>query len=207
MDAIAAPRAARSPTPPATRGTVSATKNPIPRRVNFESSPATMRQPAPPPSRDTPLDDSALASVSKNNPSIWTTANLYEFLDWQAGRRGSPLDQRKFKDDAFNFPGLLVFAVMWPKTQFIQLLHSIQVSPKSPGNDPNWRGKTIGFLGDRTSYSPAPQIVELKDRAPWVWETRTICNDVTELDSFYAVPENVEKAPRISVTPGPKHLR
>ena len=50
-------------------------------------------------------------------------------------------------------------------------------------------------------------MVELKDRAPWVWETRTICNNITELDSFYAVPENFNKlwmpssvAPRISVT-------
>lgn len=149
LDAIATPGTARSLTPPATPGTISSIKNPVPRQLNFELSPATMRQLAPPPSRNTPLDDSTLASVSKNNPSIWITANLYEFLDWQAGRRGSPSDQGKFKDNAFNFPGLLVFVVMQPKTQIIQLLHSIQVYPNSPGSDPNWRGKTIGFLGDK----------------------------------------------------------
>jgi hypothetical protein len=189
---------------PSTRGN---TTTPIARRVNFDvASPIarTSERETTSPSNE---DESALIARSTENTSIKTAGDLYEFLDWQANRKGSPPEQAKFKEDAFNFPGLLVFAVMRPKSLHIQLLHSIQVYPNAPGSDPAWKGKTIGFLGDRTRYSPAPQMIELKEKAPWAWETKQICNDVTVMDSFYANPGNSEKlwtpdgtAPRMAVT-------
>ena len=36
-------------------------------------------------------------------------------------------------------------------------------------------------------------MVELKEKAPWMWESRLVVNDLTELDHFYAVPGNAEK--------------
>jgi hypothetical protein len=134
--------------------------------------------------------DSALAQAAENTATINTTEDLYKFLDWRANRRDSAQEQAKFKDDAFQYPGLLVFAIMRPRNAFIHLLHSIQTYPNAPGSDPAWKGKTIGFLGDRTNYSPAPQMVELKEKAPWVWENKLVCTDLTELDMFYAVPRN-----------------
>jgi hypothetical protein len=151
--------------------------------------------------------DSTLIAASTGDKSIKTAEDLYEFLDWQAIRKGNQSEQAKFKEDAFNFPGLLVFAVMQPKSHHIQLLHSLQVYPNAPGSDPAWKGKTIGFLGDRTSYSPAPQMIELKEKSPWAWETKNICNDLTEMDAFYLSPDKADKlwtpdmtAPRMAVT-------
>jgi hypothetical protein len=134
-----------------------------------------------------------LIQASAGSSLIQTAAELYEFLDWQASRKESNQEQSKFKEDALSYPGLLVFAMMRPKIPYIHLLHSVQAYPNAPGSDPAWKGKTIGFLGDRTSYSPAPQMVELKEKAPWMWETRLIVNDLTALDHFYAIPGNAEK--------------
>jgi hypothetical protein len=128
---------------------------PLPRRVNFDvASPAAQRNTS---ETVTAVDeaDSALIATSTGDKSIKTAEDLYEFLDWQAIWKGNQSEQAKFKEDAFNFPGLLVFAVMRPKSHHIQLLHSLQVYPNAPGSDPAWKGKTIGFLGDRTRGSPA----------------------------------------------------
>lgn len=180
---------------------------PFPRRVNFDVVSPTAHRNTGHTSTTVDDTDSALTTASTGDQSIKTAEDLYEFLDWQAARKGNPSEQAKFKDDAFNFPGLLVFAVMRPKSHHIQLLHSLQAYPNAPGSDPAWKGKTIGFLGDRTSYSPAPQMIELKEKAPWAWETKNICNDLTELDAFYGNASNAEKlwtpdatAPRMAVT-------
>ena len=137
--------------------------------------------------------DSALIQACENGSPIQSPEDLYEFLDWQASRKESPQEEAKFKEDALSYPGLLVFAVMRPKIPFIQLLHSVQAYPNAPGSDPAWKGKTIGFLGDRTSYSPASQMVELKEKAPWTWENRLVVNDLTELVHFYVVSGNSDK--------------
>lgn len=180
---------------------------PLPRRVNFDvASPAAQRNTS---DTATAVDgaDSAIIAASMGDKSIKTAEDLYEFLDWQATRKGNQSEQAKFKEDAFNFPGLLVFTVMRPKSHHIQLLHSLQVYPNAPGSDPAWKGKTIGFLRDQTSYSPAPQMIELKGKAPWAWDTKNICNDLTEMDAFYSSPDKADKlwtpdvtAPRMAVT-------
>lgn len=189
---------------PYTRGN---TATPIARRVNLDVASPTARNNERETTNPGNEDESALIARSTENTTIKTAGDLYEFLDWQANRKGSPPEQAKFKEDAFNFPGLLVFAVMRPKSQHIQVLHSIQVYPNAPGSDPAWKGKTIGFLGDRTRYSPAPQMIELKEKAPWAWETKQICNDVTVMEGFYANPGNSDKLwtpegtePRMAVT-------
>ena len=70
-------------------------------------------------------------------------ASLYEFLDLQASGKGNTEEQAKFKDDAVNYLGLLVFTVMLPKMLFMHLLQSIQVYPNDPGSDPDWEGKPL----------------------------------------------------------------
>ena len=79
--------------------------------------------------------------------------------------------------------------------------------PNARGSDRAWWGKTIGFLGDRTSYSPAPQLVELKEKAPWLWDTHTLCNDLTTMEMYYANPENGDQfwvlgpeEPKVNIT-------
>jgi hypothetical protein len=137
--------------------------------------------------------DSALINASMENSPIQTKEDLYEFLEWQASSKGSPKEQAKFKEDARGDPGLLVFAVIQPKIPFVYLLHSVQTYPNAPGNDLAWKGKMIGFVGDRMSYAPAPQMVELKEKALWAWNSHTVCNDLTKMDSFYACPDNNAK--------------
>jgi hypothetical protein len=163
--------------------------SPAPRRVDFNTQMAAPRESvtaAP----GMEQHDSALTQACVNNSNIRSLEELYEFLEWQSSRKESPQEQARFKEDAMGYPGLLVFAMMRPKVPYIQLIHSIQVYPNAPGSDPTWKGKTIGFLGDRTSYSPAPQMVELKEKVPWAWESRLVVNDLTALDHFYVVPGN-----------------
>lgn len=162
---------------------------PAPRRVDF-STPTTAATDSHQATSETEQKDSALTQACVSNSTIRSPEELYEFLEWQSGRKESQQEQAKFKEDAMSYPGLLVFAMMRPKIPVIQLIHSIQAYPNAPGSDPAWKGKTIGFLGDRTSYSPTPQMVELKEKAPWAWESRLVVNDLTELDQFYVVPGN-----------------
>jgi hypothetical protein len=183
------PARTTAPTTPATPENPGETTPPAPRRVGFNSPTAVA------PVRHTACNeraqqDSALTEACENSSPIRTPEDLYKFLEWQLNRKESLQEQAKFKDDAMGYPGLLVFAIMRPKVPFIQFLHSMQAYPNALGSDPAWKGKTIGFLGDRTSYSLALQMVELKEKAPWAWENRLVVNDLTVLDQFYMVPGN-----------------
>lgn len=132
---------------------------------------------------------------------ITSLTQLYAFLKWKIVWKVSSTEQGKFKEDAINFPGVLDFGVMWPKSPYIHLVHSIEMYPNAPGNDPAWKGKTIWFLGDCTSYSPAPQMIKLKEKAPWMWGTHSICTDLTEVDVFYANDKNADKSGLLGLTP------
>ena len=183
------PGRAVAPATPTTRDNTDGRTPPVPRRGDF-NTPTAVTMERHHTTSDTDNNDSALTQACGINSTIRSPEDLYEFLEWQSSRKESPQEQAKFKEDAMSYPGLLVFAIMRPKVPFIQLLHSIQAYPNAPGSDPAWKGKTIGFLGDRTSYSPAPQMVELKEKAPWAWENRLVVNDLTEMDQFYVVPGN-----------------
>jgi hypothetical protein len=181
LDSIPTPARTTTPTAPATpvtRVQTGADATPMPRYANV-ASPIAATPPNQHPARDPGPLDSALVLAHECNSAITTTTDLYEFLEWQASQKGSLQEQARFKEDAFQYPGLLVFAMMRPKTPVIHLLHSIQTYPNVPGSDPTWKGKTIGFLGDHTLYLPAPQMVELKEKAPWAWESCLVCNDLT----------------------------
>jgi hypothetical protein len=105
-----------------------------------------------------------------------TPDDLVAFLEWQSSRRGEGEEQRKFREDALAFPHLLVFAVMRKKSPFIHLAHSVGIYPNIPGADPSWKGKIIGFLGDRTRYA-SPQLVELSKNVAWAWDDPLVSRD------------------------------
>lgn len=101
-------------------------------------------------------------------------------------------EQKKFREDALAFPRLLVFACMRKKSVFIHLIHSAGVYPNIPGADPAWKGKAVGFLGDRTTFA-VPQMVELGKNIAWAWDDPPICTDPEAMQAFYASPGNKEK--------------
>jgi hypothetical protein len=124
--------------------------------------------------------------------TIKTSIDLIAFLEWQAMRRGDVEEQKKFREDALAFPRLLVFACMRKKSAFIHLIHSAGVYPNIPGADPAWKGKAVGFLGDRTTFA-VPQMVELGKNIAWAWDDPPICTDPEAMQAFYATPGNKEK--------------
>lgn len=65
--------------------------------------------------------NSALIHACQATAMIRSSSHLYKFLGWQAAQKGSTAKQGKFKEDALNFPGLLVFSVMCLKSLYITL--------------------------------------------------------------------------------------
>jgi hypothetical protein len=141
---------------------------------------------------EAPPTPSALISSCRDDNTIRTGADLIAFLEWQASRRGDGEEQKKFREDALAFPRLLVFACMRKKSIFVHLIHSAGVYPNIPGADPAWKGKIVGFLGDKITFA-APQMVELGKNVAWAWDDPLICKDTEAMAAFYAVPENKEK--------------
>ena len=135
---------------------------------------------------------SALVLASRGDKSIKTSQDLIAFLEWQSSRRGDSEDQKRFREDALAFPRLLVFATMRKKSPYVHLVHSAGIYPNIPGADPAWKGKAVGFLGDKTKFA-LPQMIELGKSAAWGWDDPPICKDVVAMKAFYAIPENVYK--------------
>jgi hypothetical protein len=121
--------------------------------------------------------------------TITTPAAVATFLAWQADRRNDAEEQRKFREDALLYPDLLVFAVMRKKSPFIHLIHSAGTYPKVPGADGDWQGKSIGFLGDRTSFA-TPQMVELGKTTAWGWEDMLLPTDLGAMVEYYQSVEH-----------------
>jgi hypothetical protein len=144
---------------------------------------------------------SALVTTSQQDTTIKSSTDLLAFLDWQSSRRRNTDEQKKFREDALAFPRLLVFATMRKKSPFVHLVHSAGIYPNIPGADPAWKGKAVGFLGDRTRYA-TPQMVELGKNVAWAWDDSPICKDVVAMQAFYAMPENREKLWSPLGTPG-----
>ena len=80
---------------------------------------------------------------------------------------------------------------MRKKSPFVHLVHSAGIYPNIPGANPAWKGKIIGFLGDRTKFSN-PQMVELAKNVAWAWDDPLISMDTTTMTAFYALPVNRE---------------
>lgn len=74
---------------------------------------------------------------------------------------------------------------MRKKSPYIHLMHSAGIYPNIPGADPAWRGKIIGFLGDRTQFA-SPQLIELGKNVAWAWDDPLICTDSNALVVFQA---------------------
>jgi hypothetical protein len=132
---------------------------------------------------------SALGDMALRAAAASTNAELQSFLQWQLGRRGDGEEQKRFREDAMLYPKLLVFAVMRKKSPFIHLVHSAGVYPKIPGADPDWQGKSIGFLGDRTQFA-SPHMVELGKTTAWGWEEIMLPTDSYPMERFYDAVEN-----------------
>jgi hypothetical protein len=92
-------------------------------------------------------------------------------------------EQRRFWKNALLYLGLLVFVVMREKSPFIHLVHLAGTYPKVPGADSNWEGKSIGFLGDHTTYA-TPQMVELGKNTTWGWDDSMRPTDLSIMDEF-----------------------
>lgn len=103
-------------------------------------------------SRDTASETrwSALVQTCQQGGGIRTTKDLQEILAWQMSHCSDGDEQKRFREDLLAFPQLLVFATMRKKSLFIHLVHSAGMYPNIPGADPCWKGKIVGFMGDKT---------------------------------------------------------
>ena len=110
--------------------------------------------------------------------------DLVNFLDWQSSRQADGKEQKRFREDTLLYPKLLVFAAMCKKSPFVHPIHSAGTYPKIPGADPEWQGKSIGFLGDRTQFA-SPQMVDLGKITAWAWEEQLIPMDTLPMETFY----------------------
>ena len=135
---------------------------------------------------------SALVATSHQDEAIKTAADLIAFLEWQSSRRGEAEEQKRFREDALAFPRLLVFVTMRKKSPYIHLVHSAGVYPNIPGAYPVWKGKAVGFLGDKTKFAN-PQMIELGKTVAWAWDDPAICKDSVVMATYYELPENREK--------------
>ena len=67
-----------------------------------------------------------------------------------------------FKDEAVHYVGLLVFASLRPKCQYIQVVHSLAkfIHPMAM---PDINDKLVGFIGDRNGdQKPYPVLIQGK---------------------------------------------
>jgi hypothetical protein len=80
---------------------------------------------------------------------------------------------------------------MQKKSPFVHPVHSAGIYPNIPGADTAWKGKIIGFLGDRTEFAN-PQMVELMKNVAWAWDDPLISMDTAAMTTFYALPANRE---------------
>lgn len=181
----------------ATAGVTTPTTTPAPLRTlnqlggDLGTSPETNAPvPGEPPQVST--TNSALVATSQQDTAIKTVADLIAFLEWQSSRRGEVEEQKRFREDALAFPRLLVFATMRKKSPYIHLVHSAGVYPNIPGADPAWKGKVVGFLGDKTKFAN-PQMIELGKTVAWAWDDPAVCKDSLAMTAFYESPENAEK--------------
>jgi hypothetical protein len=154
--------------------------------------------PAPGPSpggeRATVTDEnfSALVAACTNLGKKFTLASVHKFLAWQASGRADGDEQKRFREDAQGYPQLLVFATMRKKSPFIHLMHSAGTYPRVPGADPDWQGKSLGFLGDRTRYAN-PQMIELGCTTAWGWEDQQVSRDGIALLAYYRDAANRDR--------------
>jgi hypothetical protein len=135
---------------------------------------------------------SYLIRACQDGGGIKSKADIVAFLGWQASRRRDGEEQKRFREDALAFPHLLVFGAMRKKSPFVHLVHSAGVYPNIPGADPSWKGKIIGFLGDKTDFA-VPQMIELGKNVAWAWDDPMVVGDAGALSDFYHNPENREK--------------
>ena len=119
------------------------------------------------------------------------TNTLAADLAWQQQLEGDPIRIKTFRTEALQQVDIVIFAYMRPSSPFINLLHS--AAPFSlPSGDMHYRGKDIGFVGDRTDIR-VPTPIVLAPEQPWKWLTKRITLDIGPLDLFYADPENATK--------------
>lgn len=137
-------------------------------------------------------NSSALILACQTLGKTFTLQKLHEFLAWQAGRRADGEEQKRFREDAQGYPQLLVFGTMRKKSPFVHLMHSVGIYPRVPRADPEWQGKSIGFLGDRTRFSN-PQMVELGRTTAWGWEDQQVSRDGIAMTAHYGTPANRER--------------
>lgn len=142
----------------------------------------------------TSTDDnsSALIVACTSVGRTFTIKKVHEFLAWQATRRTDGEEQKRFREDAQGYPHLLVFATMRKKSPFVHLIHSVGIYPRVPGADPDWQGKSVGFLGDRTKFAN-PQMVELGRTTAWGWEDQQVSRDGIAMTAYYGDTANRER--------------
>lgn len=173
-----------------TPGTIHGTPHPTPGGspgTGGATTPQTIA--APDKSSGSGDDASALVSACKRIGGTFTVEKVNDFLAWQATRRNDAEEQKRFREDAQGYTDLLVFAMMRKKSPFIHLLHSAGVYPRVPGADPEWQGKSLGFLGDRTRFA-SPHLIELGRTTAWGWEDQQVSRDGIAMTAFYGDASN-----------------
>ena len=134
---------------------------------------------------------SALLKESRRLGDGASPASLLADLRWQRDVDGDNTKVKAFRFETLQSLDLRVFAYMRPASPFIQLFHSAATF-YTPGGDTDYRGRDIGFIGDRTDLQ-SPTTVVLAPESPWKWVTRKVVMDEVALELFYADPGNRRK--------------
>ena len=133
---------------------------------------------------------SALARVARESLLLSTPTSLRDDLAWQSFDSSNATAIKVFRSEALQQVELRVFAYMRPHSPFVHLLHSAATF-FATGGDSLYKGKDIGYAGDRTpTQTPTPIILKPD---VWKWVAKKVVLDIVRLEMFYANPENQQK--------------
>ena len=164
--------------------------DPHTQNVTGEGTPLSITQPARPHTTHTTPESasppSALAHAARND----TSSSLSPALAWQREVGGEATKQKAFHREVMQQNDLVAFAFMRSNSPFIHILHSASTFASFAG-DVDYKGRDIGFLGDRTpTQNPLPVLLP-NDTFKWVSKQASL--DALAMEHFYAVPANATK--------------
>ena len=135
-------------------------------------------------------DKSALASAALATMQHETAPGLIAALAWQRDVAGETAKQKVFHRDAMLQADLTVFAFMRSHSPYIHLLHSASTFA-ALGGDADYKGKDIGFLGDKTQTTAPLPVILPSDI--WKWTSKPASLDTLAMEHYYSTPANAAK--------------
>ena len=164
-------------------------------------TPAALTTPAPgasarptPQSRNDPLgtSDSALlrAVTLRWNAIKGDQAAILQEYTWQMEIDNDTAKGEAFKQDVLQVsPRLRLFALMQENSVYIQFVFGVAAYNDVMGPT-TFRGKVLGFVGDRTTDSTPDAIVLSQPDNTWKWKKCKVVFDETAFVNYYSVEDN-----------------